>query len=84
VPVLSYALRRSYSPNVDADAALMQAWKLGEGDDGWSDAVIEEAERLLPTLIEAGCAETKDATWNFTAKGVARAMELDREPSSDK
>jgi hypothetical protein len=61
----------------------MQAWKLGEGDEGWSDAVMEEAERLLPILIEAGYVETKDTIWNFTAKGVARAMKLDRLRSSD-
>jgi hypothetical protein len=68
---------------VDPVAALRRAWNLGERDDGWSDAVMEEVERLLPILIEAGYVETKDATWNFSAKGVARAMELDREPSSD-
>jgi hypothetical protein len=64
---------------MDADAALMRAWTLGEGEDGWSDAVMEEAESLLPVLIEAGYVETKGNTWNFTPDGVARAMELDRE-----
>ncbi len=63
---------------MDADAALTRAWSLGEGEDGWSDAVMGEAESLLPMLIEAGYVETKGNTWNFTPEGVARAMELDR------
>jgi hypothetical protein len=54
----------------------MQAWNLGEGEDGWSDGVMDEAGLLLPILIEAGYAETAGNTWNFTPKGVARAMEL--------
>ena len=62
---------------MDADEALIAAWRLGEGDDGWSDAVMAEAELLLPILIDAGYAETRDNSWNFTAKGVERAMELD-------
>lgn len=39
---------------MEADAALIAAWNLGEGDDGWSGAVMAQAGRLLPTLIEAG------------------------------
>jgi hypothetical protein len=42
-----------------------------------SDTVIDEAGRLLPILLDAGYAETYEATWNFTPKGVARAMELE-------
>ena len=68
--------RDGYRANMDADAALTKAWDLGEGEDGWSDAVMLEAERLLPTLIEAGYAETEGDTWNFTVTGVERAMEL--------
>jgi len=37
-----------------------------------------EAEHLLPTLIGAGYAESQGNTWNFTAKGTERAMELTR------
>lgn len=63
------------------DEALLKVWLLGEGEDGWSDAVMAEVELLLPVLVAAGYAEIKEATWNFTAKGVARAMELDQELS---
>jgi hypothetical protein len=42
---------------MDADAALIEAWTLGEDEDGWSDRVMERAEALLPILIEAGYAE---------------------------
>jgi hypothetical protein len=65
---------------MDADAALIQAWELGMDEAGWTDAVMDEAERLLPILIQAGYAAT-DAekwTWWFTDKGVARAEELER------
>jgi hypothetical protein len=62
---------------VDPDDALIKAWNLGEDEDGWSDAATDEADRLLPILIEAGFAETEGATWNFTVKGVARVMELE-------
>jgi hypothetical protein len=61
---------------MDADAALIAAWSLGEGEEGWSDAVMDEAERLLPMLIEAGYAEATGNIWNFTPAGLARAMEL--------
>ncbi len=33
-----------------ADEALKEAWELGKGDDGWSDAVMDRAEELLPVL----------------------------------
>jgi hypothetical protein len=33
-----------------ADEALMEAWELGMGEDGWSDAVMDRAEELLPVL----------------------------------
>jgi hypothetical protein len=62
---------------MDADQALIEAWRLGEGEDGWSDAVMATAEHLLPILIAAGYVETKEATWNFTPEGMARAMELE-------
>ena len=60
----------------DADEALMRAWNLGMDEEGWSDAV-DEAELLLPVLIEEGYAEQTADTWSFTDKGVARAKELD-------
>jgi hypothetical protein len=69
---------------VTADEVLLKAWLLGEGEDGWSYAVMAEAEHLLPTLVAAGYATTTEASWNFTAKGVARAMELEKaEPEVD-
>jgi len=67
---------------VDADEALIAAWNLGMGDAGWTDAVMDEAKRLLPVLVEAGYAETQGATWKFTPEGVARAKEL--QPEQDK
>ena len=38
----------------DADLTLIQAFNLGMGEEGWTDQVMDEAERLLPTLIAAG------------------------------
>jgi hypothetical protein len=70
--------QESEGHTVDPDEALIEAWNLGEGEEGWSDDVMEAAEHLLPILVAAGYAETKNATWNFTPKGVARAMELER------
>jgi hypothetical protein len=66
--------------DVDADEASMRAWNLG--DDGWSDSVMEEAETLLPSLVEAGYADAQDAKWNFTPRGVQRAMEIERRSGS--
>ena len=62
------------------DAALIAAWNLGMDDAGWSDAVMDEAERLLPILIEAQFAATNEGggTWWFTAAGVARAEQFER------
>jgi hypothetical protein len=74
---------RGYGAGMDADAALIEAWNLGEGEDGWSDAVMAEAERLLPILVEAGYATTEANKWNFTPKGVERAIELERGASGD-
>lgn len=69
---------------MNPDEALIEAWNLGDGEEGWSEAVMEAAEHLLPILVAAGYAEAKDATWNFTSKGVARAMELEQaKPRSD-
>jgi hypothetical protein len=72
---------------MDADEALIEAWDLGMDDAGYSDAVIDRAEDLLPTLIAAGYAATDDtaATWWFTDKGVARAekLEADRKAAAD-
>jgi hypothetical protein len=72
---------------MDADEALIEAWDLGMDDAGYSDAVIDRAEDLLPTLIAAGYAATDNAaaTWWFTDKGVAQAkkLEADREAAAD-
>jgi len=65
----------------DADSALIQAFNLGMGEgEGWSDEVMDEAERLLPTLVAAGYAAVDDEahTWWFTPDGVNRRAELER------
>jgi hypothetical protein len=76
---------RDYHPDVDGDAALMAAYDLGMGESGWTDAVEEEADRLLPTLLASGYAGVDDSygddtstyyTWWFTPEGVARIREL--------
>jgi hypothetical protein len=61
------------------DDALMRAWSLGMDDAGWSDAAMDEAERLLPTLLKAAYVTVDDesGTWAFSAAGVARAEALD-------
>lgn len=48
-------------------------------DAGWSDAAMDEAERLLPTLLKAGYVTVDDesGTWAFSDAGVARAEALD-------
>jgi len=48
-------------------------------DAGWTDAVMDEAEELIPTLLEAGYVSVDDQarTWAFTKEGVARAEELE-------
>jgi hypothetical protein len=69
---------------MDADEALMRAWNLVLDEEGWTDKVMDEAERLLPTLVDAGYAASDDiaSTWRFTPEGVARARELeDRQPN---
>ena len=64
---------------MDVDETLMAAWNLGMDDEGWTDAVMEEAERLLPMLVDAGYAATDDqaGTWWFTPAGVAQATVLE-------
>jgi hypothetical protein len=32
---------------------------------GWTDKVMDEAERLLPILVDAGYAATDDAEWTW-------------------
>ena len=63
---------------MDADAALIQAWNVGMDDAGWTNEVMDKAERLLPTLVAAGYVAMDDEsnTWWFTKKGVARADQL--------
>ncbi|HYX86432.1 MAG TPA: hypothetical protein VE777_15785 [Gaiellales bacterium] len=57
----------------------MRAWTLGMDEAGWTDEVMDEAERLLPFPVAAGYADVDSAagTWRFTAKAVSRAEELD-------
>jgi hypothetical protein len=63
---------------VDADTALIRAWNLGMDDAGCTDEVMEKAEALTPTLVEAGYVAVDDeaGTWWFTKKGVARVDEI--------
>jgi hypothetical protein len=70
---------------VDADEALMRAWDLGMDDAGWTDAVMAEAERLLPTLVEAGYVVTDDeaGTWWFSDDGKSRAVLLEAANRAD-
>ncbi len=64
-----------------ADDALIEAFGLGMDKDGWTDAVMERAEQLLPVLLEAGYASRDEvaSTWWFTDAGVARFEELERD-----
>jgi hypothetical protein len=69
---------------MDADTALMRAWDLGMDEPGWTEEVIKEADRLLPTLVAAGYAVVDDETsasytWRFTEKGIARADRIQKE-----
>jgi hypothetical protein len=67
---------------MDADEALLRAWNLGQDEDGWTDAVTEEAGTLLPTLLAAKYAALDDEArnWWFTEQGIARAKELETSP----
>jgi hypothetical protein len=60
---------------VTADEALMRAWTLAVED--YTDEVEDEFEILIPTLVEAGYAETDGWTWNFTDNGIERAEALE-------
>jgi hypothetical protein len=62
---------------MDSDKALIRAWDLALEND--TEAVEDEFERLLPTLIEAGYAEADEYVWHFTPKGVERANLLSGE-----
>jgi hypothetical protein len=69
---------------MDADTALMRALDLGMDEAGWTEEVMEEADRLLPTLVTAGYAVVDDEastsyTWRFTEKGIARANRIRKE-----
>ena len=63
---------------MDADTPLIRAWNLGMGEAGWTDEAMDKAEKLMPTLLEAGYVAVDDeaGTWRFTKKGVARADEI--------
>src|SRR6476619_5218465 len=68
---------------MDADTALMRAYGLGMDEAGWTDEVLEEADKLLPTLVAAGYAAVDDETstsytWRFTDEGVARIREIEK------
>jgi hypothetical protein len=67
---------------MNADEALRRAYNLGMDEAGWTDAVMEEAEALLPILLAAGYAATDSEGWKwwFTEKGVDRAKELEGSP----
>jgi hypothetical protein len=75
---LDASVRRLFLRESPADTALREAWELGMGDEGYTDAVVDRAAELLPTLLEAGYAKSDDAgwTWSFTDHGVQRAEEL--------
>ena len=64
---------------MDADDALRRAWSLGMDEAGWSDAAMDEAECLLPTLLKAGyvTVDEESGTWAFRTAGVARAEALE-------
>jgi DNA-binding IclR family transcriptional regulator len=63
---------------MDADEALIRAFNLGTDDAGWTEEVMDKAELLLPSLIEAGYAARDDETntWRLTKTGVARHDEI--------
>ena len=57
---------------MEPDVALLRAWELA--DEEHTDAVADEFELLLPTLIQAGYADAPtEHTWRFTPDGVRRA-----------
>jgi hypothetical protein len=60
------------------DAVLLRAWTIDDEEDGWTDAVMEEAERLLPILVKAGYARTDEQSWSLTEAGAERALALER------
>jgi hypothetical protein len=70
---------RSIVASMDADDALKRAFDLGMDADGWTDAVMDEAELLLPILLESGYAARDEVaeTWWFTENGVARHKALE-------
>lgn len=57
----------------------MRAWNLGMDDAGFTEAALEEADRLLQILLRAGYVafDEEASTWWFTDSGVKRAEELD-------
>ncbi len=61
----------------EADRQLLRLWQLWNGDP--TDEVYEETERLLPTVAAAGYVRITGGTWAFTAAGVERAEELERD-----
>lgn len=64
---------------VNPDKALTEAWDLGMDEAGWTDAVMQRAEELLPALLAAGYAAADSGRWWFTPEGVARAEELEEQ-----
>jgi hypothetical protein len=59
---------------VNADEALRRAWEIGTEDA--TDEVMDEYERLLPVLVEAGYAVDLGHTWRYTKKGIERVGQL--------
>ena len=77
------SLAQTYDSSMEVDTTLLRASGLGLDEAGWTDAVMDEAEELLPALVEAGYAERDEWTWKFTPKGIARIDELQPEEDDD-
>jgi hypothetical protein len=60
----------------DADAALVQASRLGIDSPEWTDQVMDEIETLLPALRAAGYVEVLEDRWGFSPAGIKRIEEL--------
>ena len=65
---------------MNADTALIRAYDLGMDNAGRTEEVVDEADRLLPTLVAAGYAAVDDeaSPWWFTDKGVAPTREIEQ------
>jgi hypothetical protein len=54
-------------------------------DAGWTEECYDRAERLIPTLVEAGYVRIDNEidAWSFTQAGVSRAKTLEAQGASD-